>query len=184
VEVTVKRLEVMLLEELVRLRSKDLVHYYSDSKVEVDVHTGALKKKGGALKVGDLINPNGDGKNWEVTGFTHNMSLKPHELTQGSAYDIVSPKDGKVHSYRLERADPSFDWYQFTAQDAGAADLEGKASEFQRIFTSGEGRSDPTGIMIECRGQKGETDTLDFDKSSKMFFDLDAVNSNVLIAYG
>jgi hypothetical protein len=184
VEVTVKRLEVMLLDELIRLRSKDLLHYYSDSKVEVDVHTGALKKKGTALKVGDLITPYGDGKNWAVTGFTHNSSLKPNELIQGGAYDIVSPKDGKVHHYRLERLDSSFDWYQFTAQDAGEADLAGKASDFQRIFKSGEGRSEPTGIMIECKGQKGETDTLDFDKSAKMFFDLDVINSHVLIAYG
>ena len=66
-EVTVKRLENMLLDEIIRLRSKDLLHYYSDSKVEVDVNTGALKKKGGALKVGDLIQPNGDDKAWEVT---------------------------------------------------------------------------------------------------------------------
>jgi hypothetical protein len=184
VEVTVKRLEVMLLDEMIRLRSKDLLHYYSDSKVEVDVHTGALKKQGAALKVGDLINPNGDGKNWAVTGFTHNASLSPNELIQGAAYDIVSPKDGKVHSYRLERLDPSFDWYQFTAQGAGEADLAGKGSDFHRIFKSGEGRSNPTGIMIENKGQKGETDTLDFDASAKKFFDLDAVNSHVLIAYG
>jgi hypothetical protein len=184
VEVTVKRLENMLLDEIIRLRSKDLLHYYTDSKVEVDVNTGALKKKGEALKVGDLIYPNGDGKNWEVTGFTYNSSLKPHELIQGGAYDIVSPKDGKVRPYRLERMDTTFDWYHFTAQEAGAADLAGKAGEIPPIFRSGEGRTDPTSIAIECKEETEERDTLDFDKSAKMFFDLDVANCHVLIAYG
>jgi hypothetical protein len=185
VEVTVKRLENMLLEEVIRLRSKDLLHYYSDSKVEVDVNTGALKKKGGALKVGDLIHPNRDGKTWEVTGFTYNSSVRPNELIQGCAYDIlVSPRDGKVHPYRLERMDTSFNWYQFTAQEAGAVDIAGKVGELPPIFRSGEGRVDPTSITIECKGQTGEIDALDFDKSANMSFDLDVANSHVLIAYG
>jgi hypothetical protein len=184
VEVTVKRLESMLLDEVIRLRSKDLLHYYSDSKVEADVNTGALKKKGGALKVGDLIHPFGDGKAWEVTGFTYNSSLEPHELIQGGAYDIVSPRDRKVHPYRLERMDTGFDFYHFTAQEDGAADLAGKGGHFPPIFRSGEGRIDPTSITIESKGKTKERGTLDFDKSAKMSFDLDVVNCHVLIAYG
>jgi hypothetical protein len=184
VEVTVKRLENMLLDEIIRLRSKDLLEYYSDSKVEVDVNTGALKKKGGALKVGDRFHPNGDGEAWEVTGFTYNLSLEPDELIQGGAYDIVSPRDGKVLPYRLEQMDTSFDWYHFTAQAADAADLAGNRGQLPPIFRSGEGRIDPTGIAIECKGQTNERKTLDFDKAAKMSFDLDATNCHVLIAYG
>jgi hypothetical protein len=184
VEVTVKRLENMLLDEIIRLRSKDLLHYFSDSKVEVDVKTGSLTKKGSALKVGDRILPNGDGKVWEVTGFTYNSGLELHELTRGGAYDIVSPRDGKVLPYRLERMDTSFDWYHFTAQAADAADLAGNGGQLPPIFRSGEGRIDPTSITIECRGQTNERDALDFDKSVKMSFDLDVTNCHVLIAYG
>jgi hypothetical protein len=183
VEVTVKRLENMLLDEIIRLRSKDLLYYYTDSKVDVDVTTGALKKRGGALKVGDRIQPNGDGKTWEVKSFIYNSSLEPHELIQGGTYDIVSPRDGKVHPYRLERMDARFDWYHFTAQEARAADLAGKAGQLPPIFRSGEGRIDPTSIMIE-EGQTEERDVLDFDKVAKTSFDLDVVNCHVLIAYG
>jgi hypothetical protein len=184
VEVTVKRLENMLLDEIIRLRSKDLLDYYSDSKVEVDVNTGAVKKMGEALKVGDLIHPNGDGKAWEVTGFTYNSNLKPHELIQGAAYDIVSPRDGKVLPYRLERMDTNFDWYHFTAQAADAADLAGNGGQLPPVFRSGEGRIDPISITIECKGQTNDINTLDFDKSAKLSFDLDVANCHVLIAYG
>jgi hypothetical protein len=183
VEVTVKRLENMLLDEIIRLRSKDLLHYYTDSKVDVDATTGALKKTGGALKVGDRIRPKGDGKTWEVKSFIYNSSLESHELIQAEKYDIVSPRDGKVHPYRLERMDTQFDWYQFTAQEAGAANVAGQAGQLPPIFRSGEGRIDPTSIMIE-EGQTEERDFLDFDKVAKTSFDLDVVNCHVLIAYG
>jgi hypothetical protein len=183
VEVTVKRLENMLLDEIIRLRSKDLLHYYSESKVDVDVTTGALKKMGVALKVGDLIQPNGDGKTWEVKSFIYNSSLEPHELIQEGSYDMVSPRDGKVHPYRLERMDTHFDWYQFTAQEAGVGNIAGKAGQLPPIFRSGEGRIDPTSIRIE-EGQTEERDVLDFDKVAKTSFDLDVANYHVLVAYG
>jgi hypothetical protein len=42
VEVTIKRMESMLLDEVIKLRSKGLLHYYSDSAMECNEDSGTF----------------------------------------------------------------------------------------------------------------------------------------------
>jgi hypothetical protein len=99
----------MVLDEVVRLQSKDLLHYYYYSKVDVDVTTGALKKKGEALKVEDPIHPNGDGKTWEVKGFIYNSA----RINPRGSVQHCFPRGWKGESLPTSRRiDISSNWYQ------------------------------------------------------------------------
>jgi hypothetical protein len=181
VEVTIKRLENMLLDEVIKLRSMDLLHFYAQSPVEYDVDTGALSKKGRALKEGDSFHLPGDAEAWEVKSFVRATSLAPHELVEGCTYDIVSTRDKTVLPYQLGRKDVASDMYQFTAN---GKILERRPGRLPSIYRSGEGRTDPSGIVIALKNDPSQTMTLSFDEVADKRYALDVASFHVLIASG
>jgi hypothetical protein len=168
VEVTIKRLENMLLDEVIKLRSMDLLHFYAQSPVEYDVDTGALSKKGRALKEGDSFHLPGDAEAWEVTSFVRATSL-------------VSTRDKTVLPYQLGRKDVASDMYQFTAN---GKILERRPGRLPSIYRSGEGRTDPSGIVIALKNDPSQTMTLSFDEVADKRYALDVASFHVLIASG
>ena len=44
----------MILDEVINLRSKDLLHFFSDSKIKYDVVANTFEKKGRHLKIADI----------------------------------------------------------------------------------------------------------------------------------
>jgi hypothetical protein len=180
VEVTIKRLESMLLDELINLRSKNLIQFYSDSKVKYDFDTGAFQKQGKALKIDDQI-VLGGGQKAKVQDFVYTSRVMPTSLVVGKDYDIVHPREKKVRSYRLVQMDQAYDHYQFAAHQPGLADITGSFSQLPPVYPNGQGRIDPSGIIVESDGSKQE---LAFDDVADKDFELDVSNSHVILALG
>ena len=188
VEVTIKRLENMLNDEAVALRSRELIHFYSGSKIQYDSVTGTFRKDGRSLKENDSIHLEGDPRPWKVKDFEFETSIQRGEdLVQGEYYDIVPPFDRTVRHFRLEAMDSYMDWFHFTAQDVGVMDLVGSFAQLRPVYANGRGRVDPTSIVLEHGGQGGgkpERIRLSYDAVSEQSFDLDLTRAHVLIAAG
>ena len=184
-EVTIKRLEDMIHFEIIKLCSKELLHYCAGSTIEYDVVTGTFKKKGQSLQVGDRIfNQEQDPQRiMEVLGFVYNSRVTVNELAQGQDYDIVLPRETQVRRYRLVQMDRQFDWYQFSAHEPGVSDVVGSFRALPPVYTSGNGRVDPTGIVVNVNGTAIE---LPFDavKDEDENVRLDYSASHVIVACG
>jgi hypothetical protein len=172
----------MILDEMINLRSKELIHFYSGSKIDYDVLTGTFTKKGRSLQVGDRIFDGQDPqKIMEVQGFVYNSRVTVNELAAGHDYDIVLPRETQVRRYRLVQMDRQFDWYQFSAHEPGVSDVVGSFRALPPVYTSGNGRVDPTGIDVDGNGSMN---VLLFDevKDKNMLLDFSA--THVIVALG
>jgi len=173
----------MLLDALIQLRSKGLVYYYAGTKTEYDVVTGVMRKQGGSLNEGDRIHVSDSATVWEVKGFEFPKSLNPKELTEGQSYEIVAPRDRKVHQYRLARKDAVYDWYQFLPHDPDGETIGGSSGWLPPVFENGKGRVDPTGIIIES-SKPLQRKVLTYDEVKGHSFVVDLSSSHVIVAKG
>jgi len=179
VEVTIKRLESMILDELINMRTKELLSYFTDSKIQYDVSTGIFEKKGDALKIGDDVF---DGNELlKVTDFKYLTAAKPEDLIPGQDYDIKLPRETKVRSFRLVQKDATVDWYQFEAHDTGVQPVAGAFRQLPPVYPGGQGRTTPSGIIVESNGRERE---LSFDAVASKLFRLDFSRTHVIVALG
>jgi hypothetical protein len=180
VEVTIKKLESMILDEVINLRSKDLIHFFSDSKIEYDAIAGTFEKFGKSLKQGDVIFANEKlSEIMEVKDYAYPKRLTARDLVVGQDYDIVLPRDKKVRSFRLVQMDDNADFYQFSA--LGVKDVAGSFNALPPIYKSGQGRIDPSGIIVDVNGSLRE---LPFDANKDKKFRLDFSTSHVVVGTG
>jgi hypothetical protein len=180
--VTIKRLESIILDEIINLRSKDQIHFYSDSKFEYEPDAGTFEKKGRYLKVDDRIFDAGQGLAvMEVKGFVYTSRVTVGQLVVWSDYDIVLPREKQPRKFRLVLMDSGYDWYQFVAHDAGVKEVTGSFGKLPPVYLSGKGRVDPSGIIVEINGSKRE---LPFDAVKEKTFRLDFSATHVIIASG
>ena len=180
VEVTIKRLESMLLDEVINLRSKDLLHFYSDSLIKYDITSRIFEKNGRSLKVGDVVFD--ENRVLEVQEFVYSSSLQRTELVVGNDYDFVRPREKTVHSYRLAMMDHNYDWYHFTAHENDIHDFAGSFKRLPPIYPYGMGRNDPNSILVKVNGSRKQA--LDFDTVAEKFYRLDVSKSHVIVALG
>lgn len=177
---TIKKLESMILDEVINLRSRNLIHFFSGSRIDYDAIAGTFEKQGKSLKVDDLIY---EAKNpaviMEVKDFVYPTRLSSGQLVLQYDYDIVQPRDKKVQSFRLVQMDKSSDFYQFSA--VGVKDIAGRFNALPPIYASGKGRLDPSGIVVEANGNLRE---LSFDTNKDKRFRLDFSTSHVIVGTG
>lgn len=184
VEVSIKRLEFMLLDEVVALHSRDLIKFYTGSKVEYDLKSGNYYKVGKDVKEEDLLLLEGDERTWRVKGFDHPASIQnASELVQGQPYDLLI--EGKIQKFALEEADHGNDWYVFTAQQDGVSDRRGNFGELPSIFHGGRGRVDPENVVLRGTGSRqAEQKRLRFDNYMDKKIRMDFSGSHVIISAG
>jgi len=180
VEVTIKRLESMILDEVINLRSKELLHFYADSKIKADVVAGIFEKQGDALKIGDDVF-DGD-ELMKVVDFTHLSAATPQDLVAGQDYDIVLQREKKVRKFRLVQKDADYDWYQFESHEAGVRDVTGSYNNLPPVYLAGKGRTTPSAIIME--DIDGSRKELSFDAVEKKFFRMDFSRTHVVVALG
>jgi hypothetical protein len=170
----------MILDEVINLRSKDLIHFFSDSKIEYDAIAGTFDKLGKSLKQGDVIFANENlTESMEVKDFNYPKRLAARELVVQQEYDIVLPRDKKVRSFRLVQMDHSADFYQFSA--LGVKDVAGSFNALPPIYQSGQGRIDPFEIVVDVNGSLRK---LPFDANKDKKFRLDFSSSHVVVGTG
>jgi hypothetical protein len=181
--VTIKRLESMILDEVINLRSKKLLEYYSDSKIFYNVTKGLFEKEGASLKAGDLFFDTSSVRNqYKVKEFRFRSSLTSNQLVVGQDYDIKLPREKEVHRFRLVEMDRSYDWYSFEAHEPGIRAVAGSFTNLPPVYRDGEGRVDPTDIIVEDKEQK--TTELPFEEVKKVGYELDFSASHVFVALG
>lgn len=184
VEVTIKRLESMILNEAINLRSKGLLYFYSNSKASYDVRSNTFTKEGSSLREGDRVfdpaTP-GSPKIMEVSNLIFATQLPKEQLREGNDYDIVLPRETKARVYRLERADAEFDYYHFYPHESGSPEVTGRFNQIPAVFTKGKGRALPSEIEVDVEGAKK---TLPYDKIAKTKFEVDFSTTHVVLATG
>lgn len=182
VEVTIKRLESMILDEIINLRSKGLLHFYSDSKVKFDAVKGTFEKQGAHLKIGDRVFDAGkDSDVMEVKDFVYPERVPVDALVEGTDYDIALPREKRVRNFRLVQMEKNFDWYHFTAHEPGINDVVGSFGVLPPVYMSGHGRVDPAGIIVDVNGSRRE---LSYDANKRKSFFLDFSRTHVMAAIG
>jgi hypothetical protein len=171
----------MLLDEVVNLRSKDLLFYYSESKIRHNTSAGTFEKTGRYLKIGDVVRDIPDNRQLKVAGFTYETRLTPEDMVEGMYYDVVSTRTKTVRRYRLDAIDRSYDWYTFKADENGK-ELCGSFDQLPPIYQEGKGRLEPSQIDVEVNGSSREL--LPFDHVADKNFEMDVTNSHVVVAIG
>jgi hypothetical protein len=173
----------MLLDEVINLRSKGLLSYFSDSPITCDEETRTFEKIGRSLKIGDLIYIDQEkGESNSVCDFIYEKHLTAVDLVVGQDYDIVQPREKRVRCYRLVRMEQDFDWYQFSSFEPGIRDVSGSFRQLPPIFSRGSGRTDPTAVIFE--NADGLRTKMDFDAIKEKSFRLDVSKSHVIVSWG
>lgn len=169
----------MILDEIVNLRSRDLMQYYTDSKINYDAVAGTFEKEGKFLKVEDrFVN---DAEVMQVRDFVFPSRVLANDLIEGKDYDITLPREKKVRSFRLIQMDTGFDWYQFSAHEPGVKDVSGSFRALPPIYLSGQGRVAPNSVIVDVNGSKRE---IPFDAIKDKKFRMDFTSTHVVVALG
>lgn len=174
----------MILNEAINLRSKGLLHFYANSKANYDVKSNSFTKAGSALREGDRVfDPDMPGKTriMEVANLLFATQLSKEQLREGTDYDIVLPRETKARKFRLERADPQFDYYHFYPHETGAPEVTGRFSQIPAVFAEDMGRALPSDVEFDVGGSKK---TLPYDEIAKKKFELDFSTTHVVLATG
>lgn len=173
----------MLLDEVINIRSKGLLHFYSDSAMTCYGDCGSFQKMGRSLKQGDLLyDPLVESGSLTVRSFVYEASLQPKHLVVGKDYDVIHPREKRVRCYRLVRADKDFDFYHLSPYEPGVRDISGGFSQLPPIFAKGCGRTDPVAIILENEDLVKKR--WEFDAIKNQNFQLDVSNCHVVLALG
>ena len=189
-ELSIKALEDVLHDEVINLRSRELLDYYSGSGIKFDTNIGRFSKQGATLKVGDTIrlDDENDGRPWRVVNEVFQRQLQRDEVAVGEEYDILLPREEHIRRFRLAKKTSEYDWYRFEEVNqenvSSAVVLQGSFGHLQ-VYPAGRGRALPISIVLRC-AQPGSVEerTLSFDDVKDKEFLLDVRNSHVLIAAG
>jgi hypothetical protein len=182
VEVTIKRLESMILNEIINLRAKGLLQFYSNSDVSYDAKTNTFTKTGRSLREGDRVfDPEFPSRIMEVSDLRFATQLSKTEVQEGNDYDIVLPREIRARRYRLERADLEFDFFHFYPHEPGAPEVTGQFGRLPAVFRAGEGRSLPSDIHFYLDGKK---QILSYDSIEDKKFRVDFSATHVVLAIG
>lgn len=161
------------------------MNYYCGSGIDFDVEKGLFSKKGSSLKEGDNIRI--QDARWRVIGHRYPRRLARNQLRVGRDYDILFRRHERVGAYRLVEAYPeTYDFYSFgaTREQIGLPNVvRGSFDQFE-IFQTGTARIDPQGIVLASLDGLSEEMTVDFDRVKDERFQLDVLNSHVLVAAG
>jgi hypothetical protein len=180
VEVTIKRMEIMILDEVINLRSKGLLEYYTDSKVKYNALETVFEKQGRAMKIGDRFFFDSDVV--EVCEYVFPARVSVDELVVGKDYDVALPREKRMQSYRLVTKRPDDDWYSFASNKPGFKDVVGSFGSLPPIYREGEGRIDPAAIVVQTLG--GVKKELPFDLVEKKLYVMDFSRTHVMAAIG
>ena len=172
----------MLLDEVINLRSKGLLSYFSDSPILCDDECLSFRKIGKTLRVGDVLYDDkkqlGD---VEVLDFEYEESLDKESFKVGEDYDIVHPRENRVRCYQLIQMDTDIDWYHFVPHDPAMKDISGSFAQLPQVYVKGCGRTEPSRIIMkndECE------ESFEFDAIKDKEFMLDVSKSHVILALG
>jgi hypothetical protein len=173
----------MLLNEIIKTRSKGLMYFYANSAIFYDPAKHIFTKEGGSLREGDRVfDPNSPTPRiMEVSELVFATQLPKMSLQEGMDYDIVLPRETMARKYRLERADAEFDHYHFHPHEAGAPEVTGKYSRLPAVFDAGKGRSLPSDILFDVDGKKHK---VAYDIAAATKWELDFSNEHVVLAIG
>jgi hypothetical protein len=183
VEVTIKRLEEMILNEIIKLRSKGLLFFFANSAIDYDATTHIFTKGGGSLREGDRVfDPDSSTpKIMEVLDLLFARQLAKADLREGMDYDIVLPRETMARKYRLERADVDFDHYHFHPHEPGAPEVTGGYSRLPAVFAAGKGSTLPSEVLFDVGGKQHK---VAFDMVKDRKWELDFSNEHVVLAIG
>ena len=180
VEVTIKRMEIMILDEIINLRSKGLLEFYADSKVKYNALDCIFEKLGRTMKVGDRFFRGTEVL--EVCDFMYPTRASVDVLVEGQYYDIALPREKSPIKYRLVSKRHDYDWYHFSPNVPGYKDVQGSYGNLPPIYLDGKGRLEPEAIVVETStGSKLE---LRFDEIKEESFVMDFSGTHVMAAIG
>jgi len=185
VEVTIKRLEYMLQEEILRLNSKGLVHFFAQSHINVDSANGIVTKAGKSLKENDNVFIEGREGIWRVKEFLFEEQLRKEDMVVGMEYDICPRGDDKVYKFKLDTMDIDLDHFHFAAQERKIHDISGRFDRLPPIYLSGKGRTDPSSVVFESiAGFQSVLKAMSYDDVVKKQFRLNIADSHIIVAAG
>jgi hypothetical protein len=176
----------MLLDEVINLRSKDLLEYFSDSMIQFDADSATFRKGGHALKPGDVVVDDDTGEKLKVKAFFYEKTIASADLIKGQEYDIFLPDERKARTFRLEIADTESDWYKFVERmnQTGESDpivLQGGFADLPPAYRTGSGRPEPTSVTFTKSGiPREESYETVCKKTYLLMFD----KSHVVVALG
>lgn len=182
-EVTIKRLECMLLDEVVRLRSSNLLDFFSDSKVLYDAEKGTFSKDGGSLKIGDRVFFDESGVSSEVEELYYESSVAEARLVEGMTYEAFLPQDSRLRRFTLESIDDDAKWYRFVEEgESGMATaLVGNFEDLPPLYRTGEGQNGPNSVLLKTAGGLKE---VSIDQIAGKELELDFSGCHVVVALG
>ena len=178
VEVTIKRMEIMILDEIINLRSKGLLEYYTKTEVKYDALDCIFEKRGSAMQIRDRFNYKSDVV--EVCELVYPTRAPIDALIEGQHYDIALPRAKKTIKFRL--VSKILDWYHFSSTVPGYNDVQGSYGNLPPIYLEGQGRLDPETFIVET--ETGTKMELRFDEIAKEWLRLDFSGSHVMAAIG
>lgn len=188
VEVTIKRLEYMLQEEALRLNSKDLLHFFSKSRITIDSENGIAKKAGKSLKLNDMVYLDGRQGSWKVKEFVFEEQLEKEDMAVGAEYDILPRGHSKVQRFKLDTMDLDLDHFHFCSQVVGVDDIAGSYQSLKPIYPKGKGRVDPNGVVFERMSTRGhevpQLELVPYDEVTRREYQLNVTDSHILVAAG
>ena len=180
VEVTIKRMEIMILDEVINLRSKGLLEYYADNKVKYNALDTVFEKQGRSMKVGDRFYY--DSEVVEVCDYVYPTRVSVDELVVGQDYDVALPREKEMNSFRLVTKRADDDWYSFASNTPGFKNVVGSFGNLPPIYVKGKGRIDPAAIVVQTLS--GMKKDLSFDIVEKKWFVMDFSRTHVMAAIG
>ena len=95
------------MEEVLRLNSKDLLRFFSESRITIDSENGIAKKAGKSLKPDDVVYLEGRQGTWRVKEFVFEEQLRKEDMVIGAEYDIRPQFDSKVRRFTQFRIECS-----------------------------------------------------------------------------
>lgn len=181
VEVTIKRLESMMLDAVIRLRSRDLLSYFAESKIVYTI-PNSFTVKGSQLKVADeVFQGDKDSELMMVKKFLYKSQIEKDRLIPGSDYDIVLPREKQARLFRLQASDAVNDVYHFVPHTPGVRELFSSFGALPPIFHQGEGRVEPTTVVFSVGASER---SVPYDSIKADSFQMDFTRSHVILAIG
>ena len=192
VEVAIKRLEQILLEKVQHLASRELLTFYSDSKIQINFDNGTFSKKKEYLKEGDKVFRK-DGV-WQVSRFLYDgmdRVEKGEDLEVNAIYKVKPRGGNQARTFQLKRknkgAEPEF--YYFESLDDDAPDVVSGLSfdKLPPIYFLCPGDSKTRGpnaashVVFECK-TRGVQERESVEGKEECMLDMS--KSHVLIAAG
>lgn len=189
---TIKRLEYMLQEELLRLNSKDLLRFFSKSRIDIDSEKGIVKKAGRSLKLDDMVYLDGHQGIWKVKEFVFEAQLRKEDMVVGFDYEILPRGEDKIFKFKLDEMDLELDHFHFSAQEKRVQDVAGSFNRLPPIYPGGKGRIDPSSVVFESLAKSHEIPQMEIisyddvvgDKKNPMKYRLDITDSHIIVAAG